>query len=153
MCFTHILQLGMSCAVLLRVRVAPRRCLHLKFGVYVAVAGGLAFEMEHHVLPKLLALWHLQIVDSGLDQESCFFRDEDGEHVEGGYYFDELYEGPFGGFITLFTTGFYPVGSERRKVCFCEKACKIRGQAPQSGGVPFARAAADGRALSSIRNT
>lgn len=57
----------------------------------------------------------LQVVDSGLDQESCFFRDEDGEQVEGGYYFDEILVGTLG-FIPRFTAGSFPMDLERRKV-------------------------------------
>lgn len=57
-----------------------------------------------------------QVVDSGLDQESCYFRDEDGEHVEGGYYFDEVLVGTLG-ILPLFTTGSFPMDLERRKVC------------------------------------
>ena len=56
-----------------------------------------------------------QIIDSGLDQESCFFRDEDGEHVEGGYYFDEIALGS--NFILLdFRGGYFPYDLSRRKV-------------------------------------
>lgn len=31
-----------------------------------------------------------QVIDTGLDETSCFFIDDDGEEVDHGYYFDEL---------------------------------------------------------------
>lgn len=31
-----------------------------------------------------------QIVDTGLDYNSCFFVDEDGEEVEHGHFFEEI---------------------------------------------------------------
>lgn len=57
----------------------------------------------------------LQVVDSGLDQESCFFRDEDGVHVEGGHYYDEIAIGD-NFFLVDFDGGYYPYDLERRKV-------------------------------------
>ena len=30
------------------------------------------------------------MVDSGLDETSCFFIDDDGEKIEHGHYFEEL---------------------------------------------------------------
>lgn len=57
----------------------------------------------------------LQIVDSGLDQESCFFRDEDGERVDGGHYYDEVAAGS-DYFLVTFTGGYYPHDLTRRKV-------------------------------------
>lgn len=33
-----------------------------------------------------------QVVDSGLDETSCFFADGDGQEVAHGYYFEELSE-------------------------------------------------------------
>lgn len=57
----------------------------------------------------------LQIVDSGLDQESCFFRDEDGEHVDGGHYYDEVASGS-NYFLVDFNGGYYPHDLTRRKV-------------------------------------
>lgn len=62
----------------------------------------------------------LQIVDSGADQDSCFFRDSDGESVEGGHYFEELavVEAPLSiTFFPLFMGGFFPYDLGRRKVC------------------------------------
>ena len=32
----------------------------------------------------------LQVVDSGLDETSCFFIDDDEEEIEHGHYFEEL---------------------------------------------------------------
>ncbi|CAM9868950.1 unnamed protein product, partial [Ascophyllum nodosum] len=32
----------------------------------------------------------IQVVDSGLDETSCFFIDDDGEKIEHGHYFEEL---------------------------------------------------------------
>lgn len=56
-----------------------------------------------------------QIIDSGLDQESCFFRDEDGENVEGGFYFNEIAIGS--NFLLLdFRGGYFPYDLSRRKV-------------------------------------
>ena len=36
-----------------------------------------------------------QVVDSGLDETSCFFVDEDGEEVTHGHYYEELGLKPF----------------------------------------------------------
>lgn len=33
-----------------------------------------------------------QIIDTGLDETSCYFADEDGEEVTHGYYWEELSE-------------------------------------------------------------
>ncbi|CAM9166855.1 unnamed protein product, partial [Hapterophycus canaliculatus] len=32
----------------------------------------------------------IQIIDTGVDETSCYFIDDDGEEVEHGYYYDEL---------------------------------------------------------------
>lgn len=69
----------------------------------------------------------LQIIDSGLDETSCFFADEDGEEVTHGYYFDELsdtYSTSNGGVVwfTDFDGGDFFFDSSRRKVgtvCDC----------------------------------
>lgn len=62
----------------------------------------------------------LKIVDSGADQDSCFFRDSDGESVEGGYYFEELaiVETPLDiAVFAVFMGGSFPFDLDRRKVC------------------------------------
>ena len=54
-----------------------------------------------------------------MDQDSCFFRDSDGETVEIGYYFDEIA-------VTSSTLlsyrvdsgGSFPVDLDRRKVWY-----------------------------------
>eukprot|EP00752_Nemacystus_decipiens_P002497 g2346.t1 len=37
----------------------------------------------------------IQVVDTGLDETSCFFADGDGQEIPHGYYFEELSEGGF----------------------------------------------------------
>ncbi|CAN0316610.1 unnamed protein product, partial [Scytosiphon promiscuus] len=32
----------------------------------------------------------IQIIDTGVDETSCYFIDDDGEEVDHGYYYDEL---------------------------------------------------------------
>lgn len=56
------------------------------------------------------------MVDSGLDQESCFFRDEDGEHVENGHYFEELALLSATEVNLVFNGGYFPQDLDRRKV-------------------------------------
>lgn len=42
-------------------------------------------SLREHALPS-----H-QIVDTGLDETSCYFADDSGEEIQHGYYFNELY--------------------------------------------------------------
>ena len=61
-----------------------------------------------------------QIIDTGMDETSCFFIDEDGQEVEHGYYFEELGfvgEPSFGGnHVAPFEGGSFPFDLSRRKV-------------------------------------
>lgn len=60
-----------------------------------------------------------QIVDSGLDETSCFFVDGDGQEVAHGYYFDELsksYSSVSVPAYTKFEGGDFSFDSSRRKV-------------------------------------
>lgn len=43
-----------------------------------------------------------KIVDSGLDETSCFFADDDGEEIAHGHYFEEL----SASYITYTTEGY-----------------------------------------------
>eukprot|EP00903_Cladosiphon_okamuranus_P018381 g16907.t1 len=61
----------------------------------------------------------IQIIDTGLDETSCFFVDEDGLEVEHGYYFEELGfagEPSFDNVISLFEGGSFPFDLSRRKI-------------------------------------
>lgn len=63
--------------------------------------------------------WSCQIVDSGLDETSCFFIDEDGEEVEHGYFFDEIGfigEPSIATAVLVFAGGYFPFDLTRRKV-------------------------------------
>lgn len=66
-----------------------------------------------------------QIVDSGLNETSCFFADGDGKGVEHGYYFEELGSSnpyfssssdSFSKFYGLYDGGHFAYDSSRRKV-------------------------------------
>lgn len=60
-----------------------------------------------------------QIVDSGLDETSCYFADEDGEEVTHGYYFDEFSESYTSVSLPAyqkFDGGDFSFDSSRRKV-------------------------------------
>ena len=61
-----------------------------------------------------------QIIDTGLDETSCFFIDDSGEEIEHGYYFDDFelngLESSATTFETYFTGGFFPIDLTRRKV-------------------------------------
>eukprot|EP00752_Nemacystus_decipiens_P015150 g13496.t1 len=68
----------------------------------------------------------VQVVDSGLNETSCFFADEDGGQVEHGHYFEEVgsinpyfsYSDTesFSGFVGVFDGGDFTYDSSRRKV-------------------------------------
>ena len=61
-----------------------------------------------------------QIIDTGLDETSCFFIDDSGEEIEHGYYFDDLeligVESSATTVDTNFTEGYFPIDLARRKV-------------------------------------
>ena len=48
----------------------------------------------HHITNKVgpwkIERFLLQVADTGLDETSCFFVDEDREKIDHGYYFEEL---------------------------------------------------------------
>lgn len=58
------------------------------------------------------------MVDSGVDQSSCYFREEDGSSVEFGHYFDEiaLLGSSSSSVVGILDKGYYPVEAGRRKV-------------------------------------
>lgn len=63
----------------------------------------------------------MQIIDTGLDETSCFFVDEDGLEVEHGYYFEELgFVGEpsfdLSNVVKIFEGGSFPFDLTRRKV-------------------------------------
>ena len=65
-----------------------------------------------------------QIIDTGLDETSCYFSDEDGQQVDHGYFFDELSDGSYYvgtgsdtiSKIGIFEGGDFSFDSSRRKV-------------------------------------
>lgn len=57
-----------------------------------------------------------QVIDSGLDEESCFFTDGDGDTVERGYFFEEIAIISDTSVSPLFTGGYFPHDPDRRKV-------------------------------------
>ena len=61
-----------------------------------------------------------QIIDTGLDETSCFFIDDSGEEIEHGYYFDDFelngVESSATTVDTNFTEGYFPIDLARRKV-------------------------------------
>lgn len=58
--------------------------------------------------PNPLADSARQVVDTGLDETSCFFIDDGGEEVDHGYYFEELFVGATSSSQLIY----YPVGEE-----------------------------------------
>ena len=66
----------------------------------------------------------LQVIDTGLDETSCFFIDEDGEEVEHGHYFEELQvlikatssTSTSTKDYSIFDGGYFPLFLTRRKV-------------------------------------
>lgn len=69
--------------------------------------------------PPLLPHPAYQIVDSGLDETSCFFVDGDGQEVTHGYYFDEMSESYSSVSVPAFTKfqgGDFSFEPSRRKV-------------------------------------
>ncbi|CBN77322.1 peptidase S8 and S53 [Ectocarpus siliculosus] len=62
----------------------------------------------------------IQVVDTGLDETSCFFIDDGGEEVDHGYYFEELFVGSAGSsqliYFPVFDEGDFTYAEERRKV-------------------------------------
>lgn len=60
------------------------------------------------------------MIDSGLDESSCFFSDESGEEIEHGYFFDEIgidiVSPEDARAWVIFTGGDFPVYPTRRKV-------------------------------------
>ncbi|CBN77323.1 Peptidase S8 and S53, subtilisin, kexin, sedolisin [Ectocarpus siliculosus] len=64
----------------------------------------------------------IQVIDSGLDETSCYFIDDSGEEVDHGYYFDELgraavYSSSYSSdeTATIFNGGDFSYYPERRK--------------------------------------
>ncbi|CAN0198353.1 unnamed protein product [Ectocarpus sp. 6 AP-2014] len=65
----------------------------------------------------------IQVIDSGLDETSCYFIDDSGEEVDHGYYFDELgraavYSSSYSSdeTATIFNGGDFSYYPERRKI-------------------------------------
>ncbi|CAB1107200.1 unnamed protein product [Ectocarpus sp. CCAP 1310/34] len=62
----------------------------------------------------------IQVVDTGLDETSCFFIDDGGEEVDHGYFFEELFVGSTGSsqliYYPVFEAGDFTYTEERRKV-------------------------------------
>lgn len=61
------------------------------------------------------------MIDTGLDETSCYFVDDDGEEIEHGYFFDEIgfsYNefNEVTGIYTIFTGGNFTFFPNRRKV-------------------------------------
>ena len=58
----------------------------------------------------------LQVVDTGLDETSCYFVDEDGEEIAHGHYFEELGFTSGSDVYAPFTGGDFSYDLNRRKV-------------------------------------
>ena len=58
----------------------------------------------------------LQVIDTGLDETSCFFVDEDGEEIAHGHYFEELGFANGSDVYAPFTGGDFSYDLNRRKV-------------------------------------
>ncbi|CAN0335611.1 unnamed protein product, partial [Ectocarpus fasciculatus] len=61
----------------------------------------------------------IQVVDTGLDETSCFFIDDDGEEVEHGHFFEELFVSSSSSqlvYVPLFEGGDFTYSEDRRKV-------------------------------------
>lgn len=77
--------------------------------------------------PELLLLFihcssvHQQIIDTGLDETSCFFADEDGLEIEHGSYFDGLMEEDGDVVPVPSHSDSYYYDLTRRKVIHCVK--------------------------------
>lgn len=70
-----------------------------------------------------------QVIDTGLDETSCFFtNDEDGEEVDHGYYFEELFVGSSQSqliYFPFFEGGDFTYDEDRRKVIAAWKPLSI----------------------------
>ena len=58
----------------------------------------------------------LQVIDTGLDETSCYFVDEDGEEIAHGHYFEELGFTSGSDVYAPFTGGDFSYDLNRRKV-------------------------------------
>ncbi|CAM9790716.1 unnamed protein product, partial [Ectocarpus fasciculatus] len=64
----------------------------------------------------------IQVIDSGLDETSCYFIDDDGEEVDHGYYFNELGQAAVYGYTSSdeipnnFDGGDFSYYPDRRKI-------------------------------------
>lgn len=100
----------------------------------------------------------LQIIDTGLDETSCFFVDDDGEEVQHGYYFDELSAAVVTATSvtdphSIFSGGNFTYYPERRKVqeiCLQRLGLDVRPQVSSgSSGIastPYCRQSAQRKA-------
>lgn len=59
------------------------------------------------------------MIDSGLDEESCYFADGDGGTVERGYFFQEIAIISDTSVAPMFNGGYFPQDPDRRKVALC----------------------------------
>lgn len=85
---------------------------------FVEPSSLLAFDAPVCHAPPLPHPVH-QIIDSGLDETSCYFADGDGEEVTHGHYFDELSESHSSVSLpayTIFEGGDFSFDPSRRKV-------------------------------------
>lgn len=73
-------------------------------------------EWTHLSFWRFFSCVSFQVIDSGLDETSCFFLDDDGEEIEHGYYFEELAMASSGTAAVIFKGGDFPVDLTRRKV-------------------------------------
>lgn len=79
----------------------------------------------------------IQIVDSGLDETSCFFEDESGEEVEHGYYFNdiEVVGVESSALSTDFRGGSFPIDLTRRKIVQYTRLVSATSTVTQSSSV------------------
>lgn len=64
----------------------------------------------------LLSTASPKIVDSGLDETSCFFADSDGKQVEHGHAFDGVRLDDAGNTTAALNDPYFPYDTSRRKV-------------------------------------
>eukprot|EP00904_Undaria_pinnatifida_P000092 jgi/Undpi1/10083/HiC_scaffold_28.g12537.m1 len=73
------------------LRVAPRRSKHLKNAVGRALIQSATITSTPLTAAGLDGTGQvIQVLDTGLDETSCFFIDDDGEEVPHGYYYEDF---------------------------------------------------------------
>ncbi|CAM9779304.1 unnamed protein product [Ectocarpus sp. 4 AP-2014] len=76
----------------------------------------------------------IQVVDSGLDETSCFFADDDGLQVEHGFWFDGVRVEDDGNVSTVLGNYSFPFDMSRRKIVQYIQLFKTPDQGSTSSG-------------------